>query len=227
MQVPTKATHQQTRDFNERLILRTLYDYGPISRAEIARQTHLTRTTVSDVISVLFERGMVEEVGRGPSSGGKAPILLRLVGDAREVIGLDLGETEFVGGLVNLRGKVKHQARLPVAGRNGKRALDTVYRLVDQLVPEAGGRLLGIGVGTPGVIDSYSGAIRWAVNLDWQDLPLGTPSVRAVLPAGDAGQRQPGGRAGRIRLRVGGPAACEPGRHQGGTRHRRGPPAGR
>jgi predicted NBD/HSP70 family sugar kinase len=183
VQVPTKATHQQTREFNERLILRTLYDYGPISRAEIARRTHLTRTTVSDVISALFERGMVEEVGRGPSSGGKAPILLRLVGDAREVIGLDLGETEFVGGLVNLRGKVKHQARLPVAGRNGEQALDTVYQLVDLLVPEAGGRLLGIGVGTPGVIDSYSGAIRWAVNLDWQDLPLGTLlSERYVLP---------------------------------------------
>ena len=183
MQVPTKATHQQTRDFNERLILRTLYDYGPISRAEIARRTHLTRTTVSDVISVLFERGMVEEVGRGPSSGGKAPILLRLVGDAREVIGLDLGENEFVGGLVNLRGKVKHQARLPVAGRNGERALDTVYRLVDQLVPEAAGQLLGIGVGTPGVIDTYAGEIRWAVNLDWQDLPLGTLlSERYFLP---------------------------------------------
>ena len=183
MQVPTKATHQQTRGFNERLVLRTLYDYGPISRAEIARRTHLTRTTVSDVISELFERGMVEEVGRGPSSGGKAPILLRLVGDAREVIGLDLGETEFVGGLVNLRGMVKHQTRLPVAGRNGEQALDTVYRLVDQLVPEAGGRLLGIGVGTPGVIDSHAGAIRWAVNLDWQDLPLGTLlSERYMLP---------------------------------------------
>jgi predicted NBD/HSP70 family sugar kinase len=50
-------------------------------------------------------------------------------------------------------------------------------------VPEAGAQLLGIGVGTPGVIDSYSGAIRWAVNLDWQDLPLGhLLSERYVLP---------------------------------------------
>ncbi|MEA2621793.1 MAG: hypothetical protein QOH61_703 [Chloroflexota bacterium] len=191
MQVPTKATHQQTREYNERLILRTLYDYGPISRAEIARRTHLTRTTVSDVIGALFERGMVEEVGRGPSSGGKAPILLRLLGDARHVIGLDLGESQFTGALVNLRGVVRRSEQLPVQGRNGDDALELVYRLLDRLVQDANGTLLGIGVGTPGVIDSRTGTIRWAVNLDWQDLPLGhLLSERYGLPVNLANDSQ-------------------------------------
>jgi N-acetylglucosamine repressor len=191
VQVPTKATHQQTREYNERLILRTLYDYGPISRAEIARRTHLTRTTVSDVVGELFGRGMVEEVGRGPSSGGKAPILLKLLGDARHVIGLDLGESQFTGALVNLRGSVSHSAQLPVQGRNGDDALELVYRLVDRLVQESNGTLLGIGVGTPGVIDSRTGTIRWAVNLDWQDLPLGALlSERYGLPVNLANDSQ-------------------------------------
>lgn len=174
MQVPTKATHQQTRDYNERLILRTLYVHGPISRAEIARRTNLTRTTVSNVVAELFGRGMVEETGRGPSSGGKAPILLELIGDARQVIGLDLGESVFTGALVNLRGMVRHSTQLPIQGRDGDEALELLYRLVDRLVAEPRGTLLGIGVGTPGVIDARSGTIRWAVNLDWQDLPLGS-----------------------------------------------------
>ena len=183
MQVPTKATHQQTRDYNERLILRTLYDFGPISRAEIARRTHLTRTTVSDVVGELFGRGMVQEIGRGPSSGGKAPIMLGLVAEARQVIGLDLGENQFTGALVNLRGSVRHASQLPVQGRDGDDALQLVYRLVDRLIGETDGTLLGIGVGTPGVIDSLAGTIRWAVNLDWQDLPLGSLlSERYVLP---------------------------------------------
>jgi N-acetylglucosamine repressor len=173
VQLPAKATHQQTREHNERLVLRTLYDLGPVSRAEIARRTHLTRTTVSDVIGGLFERGMVEEVGRGPSSGGKAPILLRVVDDARHVIGLDLGEETFTGALVNLRGEVSHAVELPVEGRDGDDALATVYRLVDQLLAAPSGELLGIGVGTPGVVDTRTGTIRSAVNLDWQDLPLG------------------------------------------------------
>jgi N-acetylglucosamine repressor len=171
---PTKATHQQTREYNVRLVLRTLYDLGSVSRAEIARRTHLTRTTVSDVITELLTDGLVEEVGRGPSSGGKAPIMLRVVGSSRHVIGLDLGEGIFTGALVNLRGELSHEVRIPVDGRDGDDALALVYRLVDRLRSLADGPLLGVGVGTPGVIDTRSGTIRWAVNLDWQDLPLGS-----------------------------------------------------
>jgi len=172
--LPTKATHQRTREHNVRLVLRTLYEFGPISRAEIARQTHLTRTTVSDVISGLFDDGMVEEVGRGASSGGKAPILLRIVSGARHVIGLDLGEGTFTGALVNLRGEISHPIGLPVDGRDGATGLEIVQTLVDRLRALADGPVLGIGVGTPGVIDTRTGTIRWAVNLDWQDLPLGS-----------------------------------------------------
>jgi predicted NBD/HSP70 family sugar kinase len=191
VQIPTKATHQQTREYNERLVLRTLYDLGPISRADIARRTHLTRTTVSDVIGELVARGLVQEVGRGPSSGGKAPILLRVIGNARHVIGLDLGESTFTAALVNLRGEVTHSAELPVDGRDGDDALAIVYRLVDQVLAASTGPLLGIGVGAPGVIDTQTGTIRWAVNLDWQDLPLGRLlSERYDLPANIANDSQ-------------------------------------
>jgi N-acetylglucosamine repressor len=171
--VPAKATHRQTRQHNQRLVLRTLYDFGPISRADVARLTALTRTTVSDVVTELLGTGMAEEIGRGPSSGGKAPILVRVVDDARQVIGLDLGDRAFVGALVNLRGEVRRSIELPIDGLDGEDALGLVYRLVDELLEAADGSLLGIGVGTPGVIDTRSGTIRWAVNLDWQDLPLG------------------------------------------------------
>ncbi len=173
MNVPGKATHGQTRQHNRRLVLRTLYDFGPISRAEVARLTGLTRTTVSDVVTGLIDDGMTREVGRGPSSGGQAPILLSVVDDARHVVGLDLGESAFVGALVNLRGEVRRRVELPVDGHDGDEAVELLYRLVDELLAEAGGSLLGIGVGTPGVIDTRTGIIRWAVNLDWQDLPLG------------------------------------------------------
>lgn len=173
MRLPAKATHAQTREHNHRLVLRTVYDFGPISRADVARSTGLTRTTVSDVVGDLLDDGMVQEIGRGPSSGGKAPILLGIVDDARQVIGLDLGESTFAGALVNLRGEVREVVELPVEGRNGQDALELVYRLVDELIGGATATPLGIGVGTPGLVDSRTGTIRWAVNLDWQDLPLG------------------------------------------------------
>ena len=173
MQVRTKATHQQTRAYNHGLVLRTLYDRGPVSRADVARLTGLTRTTVSDVVGEFLADGLVREVGRGPSSGGKAPILLQVVEDARLLIGLDLGEREFTAVLVDLRGEIRRVERAPVLGRDGDAALEAVYRLVDTLIAGNRGVLLGIGVGTPGLVDTETGTIRWAVNLEWQDLPLG------------------------------------------------------
>jgi N-acetylglucosamine repressor len=173
MALPAKATHQQTRAFNQGLVLRTLFDFGPISRADVARLTGLTRTTVSEVVGEFIADGLASEVGRGPSSGGKAPILLQVVEDARHVIALDLGEHAFTGALVNLRGGIRDIVEAPVAGRDGDDALRTVELLVDQLIAAAPGAILGIGVGTPGLVDTESGTIRWAVNLDWQDLPLG------------------------------------------------------
>ena len=86
-----KATHQGTREHNVRLVMRALAGLGPISRADIARRTDLTRTTVSDVVSQLAVAGLVQEVGRGPSSGGKAPILLQIPRDARQLIGVARG----------------------------------------------------------------------------------------------------------------------------------------
>jgi len=173
MRLPGKATHRQTREHNHRLVLRAVYEFGPISRAEVARSTGLTRTTVSDVVTDLLDDGMVEEVGRGPSSGGKAPILLSIIGDARQVIGLDLGEAVFSGALVNLHGEVRRVVELPVDGRDGDEALALVFRLVDELLADAAVSPLGIGVGTPGLVDARTGTILWAVNLQWQDLPLG------------------------------------------------------
>jgi predicted NBD/HSP70 family sugar kinase len=185
MPLAAKATHQQTRAINQGLVLRTLYDLGPISRADVARHTGLTRTTVSDVVAEFIADGLVEEVGRGPSSGGKAPILVQVVADARLVIGLDLGEGAFVGALVDLRGEIRERIALPVDSRDGEAALATLDRLVDRLIALAPmGALLGIGVGTPGLIDTDTGSIRWAVNLDWEDLPLGAHlRERTGLPA--------------------------------------------
>jgi predicted NBD/HSP70 family sugar kinase len=113
------------------------------------------------------------------------------VDDARLVVGLDLGEGTFSGALVNLRGEIRRVVELPVGGRDGDEALALVFRLVDELIDGAGATPLGIGVGTPGLVDTRSGTIRWAVNLDWQDLPLGgLLAERYGLPANVANDSQ-------------------------------------
>ncbi|HEX8229471.1 MAG TPA: ROK family transcriptional regulator [Chloroflexia bacterium] len=169
-----KATQQQTKTYNSRLVMRTIYDQGRISRADVARLTHLTRTTVSDLVTDLQEKGLVEEVGMGQSLGGRSPVLLSVIDDARHVISLDLANDELRGAVVNLRNEVIRTVTLPVEDRAGDEALTLVYKLLDKLVYSTGKPILGIGIGTPGLVDTTNGVVLRAVNLDWRDLPLGS-----------------------------------------------------
>ncbi len=177
MVLPEKATHQRTRTFNQQLVLRALHDQSPLSRADLARLTGLTRTSVGGLVGTLIDDGLIEVVGRGRSTGGKSPILLRVAPDGRHLIGLDLGEAEFSGAVVNLRGEILRSIHFPLDGRDGDAAVELVFRLVDALRADDRPRLLGIGVGAPGIIDTNTGTVRWSV-LNWAELRLG-PQLEA------------------------------------------------
>lgn len=168
----TKATHQQTKLLNRDLVLKMIFEHDEISRAEVARLTKLTRATVSDMVASLIGEGLVEEIGFGSSIGGKAPILLRLVADSRYLIGLNLGQDKFIGAVVNLRGEIKETIEMPVDDIDGEEALQLVYHILDQLTGKGWQPLVGIGIGTPGLVNTQEGVVVNAVNLDWRDLPL-------------------------------------------------------
>ncbi|MCZ2126567.1 MAG: ROK family transcriptional regulator [Anaerolineales bacterium] len=168
-----KATHQLTKQHNRDLVLRTIFANESISRAEVARVTNLTRTTVSDLVNDLLEEGLVKEVGRGESLGGKSPILLSVVADSRYLIGLNLAQDKFVGAILNLRGEIVETAEAFARDEDGADALDLVYQIIDQLIKKRIKPIVGIGVGAPGLVNTREGVVVNAVNLDWRDLPLG------------------------------------------------------
>jgi len=167
-----KATRQHTKEHNRNLVLKTIIEHDSISRAEIARVTSLTRTTVSDIVADLLAEGLVSEIGVGESIGGKSPILLSLEEDSRYLIGLDLAHNQFRGAVVNLRGKIRELVTLPVNSTNGNEALALVYEILDRLIKASTVPLVGIGIGTPGLVNITEGLVVNAVNLDWKDLPL-------------------------------------------------------
>ena len=167
-----KATRKQTKEHNTQLVLKTIYDRGQTSRAEIARTTKLTKTTVSYIVSELIQNGLVEETGIGNSDGGKPPILLGVVDNARYLIGIDLANSEFRGAIIDLRGEIVQRFNLPVANRKADEALELVYTLVGKLLASTDVPILGIGIGTPGLMDPENGIVRRSVNLDWHNLPL-------------------------------------------------------
>ena len=170
---PTKATHQLTKQHNRDMILKTVFETESISRAEIARVTKLTRTTVSEVVAGLLSEGLVREMGLSESIGGKPSILLSLVADSRYLIGLNLAQNKFIGAVVNLRGEIKKTIEIPIQDEDGEVALKRVYQILDNLLKEQWKPIVGIGVGAPGLINTRDGVVLQAVNLDWQNVPLG------------------------------------------------------
>ncbi len=168
-----KATRQHTKDHNSRLVLRAIYDRGEVSRADLARLTHLTRTTISEVVGELIERGLVEEIGHGAIAIGRMPIMLSMADDSRHVVAVSVTNDEVQGALVNLRGSLRREARLPLPSRESATVLATIYALLDDLTHRAEHPLLGIGINTPGLVDARSGTVLRAVTFGWEDVPLG------------------------------------------------------
>jgi N-acetylglucosamine repressor len=168
-----KASQQQVKEQNRNLVLKILMECQSTSRAEIARVSYLTRTTVSDIVTGLLEEGLVTEIGTGSSIGGKSPILLSLVADSRHLIGLDLAQNSFNAAVVNLRGQIRELVSKPIQGRNGEKALQVAYDVIDQLMEHSSQPLVGISLATPGLVNTREGLVINAVNMDWRNFPLG------------------------------------------------------
>lgn len=173
--LPTKITTHDARAANLRTALQAVATRSPLSRADIARLTGLTRATVSSLVGELIDGGYLAEVGQGESAGGKPPTLLSLNGAGRMTVALDVGRQPMEGALVDLAGTVRTRLTGPGHAITGDAALAALVDLGSRLAGTAPAPLLGVGVGAPGVIDAAGNVIE-ASRLDWHRRP-----VKAVL----------------------------------------------
>ena len=167
------ATPEDARRANRSLLLRTLHRAGPMSRADLAKITGLTRATVSAVVRDLIDDAVVEELGLSTAGGvGKPATLVNVDADGRHMICLDLSEPAlFVGAVVNLAGKVVVRRTYDRQGKTGRSAVTLVRRICRELLADAERPLLGIGIASPGIVDA-AGVIATAAHLGWTDIPL-------------------------------------------------------
>jgi predicted NBD/HSP70 family sugar kinase len=180
----TKVLPEHARGHNRSLVMQTLYREGQLSRADIARETGLTRVTVSDLIAELIGENLVVEIGqREDARPGKPATLLDLNRDAFQIIGIDLSEyATFRGALLDLDGQILARADRPLAGSTGDDAVAKVISLIDSLLEAATRPILGIGVGSPGVVD-LAGVVLTAPNLGWTNRSLQLElAVRFSIP---------------------------------------------
>lgn len=168
-----KVLPEHARSHNRSLVLQTLYRSGERSRADLARETGLTRVTISDLVAELLAEGLVIELGQRESARpGKPAVLLDINRSAHQIVGVDLSDHDrFRGAVMDLDGAIIAAEEVMLDDATGDAALAKVDALVDALVADATAPILGIGVGSPGVVD-LSGTILTAPNLGWTDLAL-------------------------------------------------------
>lgn len=169
-----KVLPEHARGHNRALVLQTLYHTGSMSRADLSRETGLTRVTISDLVAEFIADGIVVELGIRETVGpGKPPILIDIDRQGHQIIGLDLSDAEvFRGAVLSLDGDVLERREIDrPAQSDGAAAYDAVLDLSRELVEAATATLLGVGVGTPGVVRT-DGIVLSSPNLGWSDFDL-------------------------------------------------------
>lgn len=144
------------RRHNRALILELIRTRGPISKAQLARIGRLGTPTVLQVTEELKADGLIREVGRGPSTGGRRPVLLGLRLDAHCAVGLNIGTRTLRVVATDLNAVVKRRVSRPSDMGQGPEALmERVREVLEEIFkgcPNELGEVLGIGIALPAPI---------------------------------------------------------------------------
>lgn len=154
-------------------VLRMIWQERQISRADIARTTGLSRSTVTELVDDLLPTGLVAETGTGPSRGGRPPIVLEFRDDAGVLLGVDMGAAHIAVALTDLRGQVlvwRHAYHSVRTDPEGSREL--IDRLCAECLAERPGSrrlLVGIGIAVPCPVDpAHPDRLSEIVLPDWK-----------------------------------------------------------
>lgn len=169
-----KGSAKLMQKLNTSLILETIKESGPISRAELAKRTRLSNPAVSTLISRLMEEGLVEEIGTADSTGGRPARLLQFNPKAGYLIGVDIGANLMSGAVVDMGGNIVLRRSCP--STKGLRSADILVSLIEELWAQAGQppeKLLGVGLGIPGITANNGQRVSYAPAIGWDDFDIG------------------------------------------------------
>jgi glucokinase len=147
----------------ERVLAAAIAHDGEFTRAELIKTTGLSAPTVGSLSSALIRQGILQDLGAGPSRGGRRPGRMQFNALFGFVAGIDIGPTRTRIGLADLRGDLIARRIVPT-GRDAdpSTVLTALAREIHDLANEAGlqpSRLLAVAAGVPGVVDPHRGTI--------------------------------------------------------------------
>jgi predicted NBD/HSP70 family sugar kinase len=163
------ARSSTIRDINRQIVLNYVRDREPISRAEIARETALQRSTISTIVEDLKAEGLIEEIGEGESTGGRRPTLLRLRASGALAIGVDVTPSGTTVATCDLAGRVLEREEFAMS-QSPEQLAELIIESVRRLAQSTNGQPIeGVGISLPGLVDPDSGRAIYIPYFRWRD----------------------------------------------------------
>ncbi len=144
-------------------ILQLTRQAGPLTRREIAQHVGLSLSVASRLTAELLAQGLLCEIGRSESDGGRPPDLLAIAPNAAYVVGLDIGGRRQRAIVADLRGAIVASLVEPTPLSTEREAiLDNLEQLIDRIIREAGltrSAVMGVGLALRAIVDSTAGIV--------------------------------------------------------------------
>lgn len=167
---------EYTKEYNRKLILRLLRN-KPVSRAELARMTGLTRASASLIATELLEEGKIKELKPIGGQRGRMPTPLAICDDAGYAIGIYLNRDGCTAGIVDMADHILKQERIYLEEGTKEEQLEVIKKKIEQLLFDTKvdkKKIWGIGVSAPGPLDGESGEILNPPQFDfWHNMKIG------------------------------------------------------
>ena len=142
-------------------ILRAIYFNGPLSNSELAKQIKLSTPKINSLLVELINDGLVEELGRGDSSGGRRPNIYGLVEDGFYVVGITINVTRTIISIFNSCNKeVSGPHYFPIKMQSDLEIFNQVNEKLEEVVKKSNisrDKILVAGIELPGLINQKEG----------------------------------------------------------------------
>ncbi|WP_349438021.1 ROK family transcriptional regulator [Pararhizobium sp. A13] len=165
-----------TRQLTSRTVLRAVFERAPVSRAELARLTGISKQAMSEIVGTLEHEGWVQQSGKTQGAIGRSAMNYEPNPRKALFLGVDVGGTKVHAALADLSGSVLEESCEPTDARGGMHLVDQITRIHAELLQRSGihaEKVKGGVVGIPGAVHPATRRLHMVPNIPGlTDIPV-------------------------------------------------------
>ncbi|RED36875.1 ROK family transcriptional regulator [Paenibacillus sp. VMFN-D1] len=171
-----KHDQDYIRRKNRSTVFELIRKHSPLSRAEIARLTGMSPTTVSRIVSELYQQDFMHEIEQTTTGVGRKAVMLHVNPGSVLSVGVEIDRSGIRIGIVDLDGKVVHSTQVTRDSRETPEAtLERIASAIEELIQAEDidrRKVVGVGVGLPGIVDYAGGSVVLSAQLGWKQTDI-------------------------------------------------------